>query len=67
MENAILHGFDQTGSGGLIGIRGWINGRTRHYEVADNGRGMSAETVQRILYQKSSSVGIKKILLTAFR
>ncbi|MFD1904205.1 sensor histidine kinase [Paenibacillus rhizoplanae] len=67
VENAILHGFDQTGSGGLIGIRGWINGRTRHYEVADNGRGMSAETVQRILYQKSSSVGIKKILLTAFR
>ncbi|WP_339220147.1 sensor histidine kinase [Paenibacillus sp. FSL H8-0332] len=62
VENAILHGFDQTGSGGLIGIRGWINGRTRHYEVADNGRGMSAETVQRILYQKSSSVGIKNTI-----
>ncbi|ETT58565.1 sensor with HAMP domain [Paenibacillus sp. FSL R7-277] len=62
VENAILHGFDQTGSGGLIGIRGWINGRTRHYEVADNGRGMSAETVHRILYQKSSSVGIKNTI-----
>ncbi|MBP2116444.1 cache domain-containing sensor histidine kinase [Paenibacillus silagei] len=62
VENAILHGFDQTGSGGRIGIRGWINGRTRHYEVADNGRGMSAETVHRILYQKSSSVGIKNTI-----
>ncbi|MEK4514023.1 sensor histidine kinase [Paenibacillus sp. FSL H8-0122] len=62
VENAILHGFDRTESGGIIGIRGWINGRTRHYEVADNGRGMSAETVHRILYQKSSSVGIKNTI-----
>ncbi|MEK4850054.1 sensor histidine kinase [Paenibacillus sp. FSL H7-0756] len=62
VENAILHGFDQTGSGGLIGIRGWIDGRTRHYEVADNGRGMSAETVHTILYEKSSSVGIKNTI-----
>ncbi|MEK5463409.1 sensor histidine kinase [Paenibacillus sp. FSL P2-0136] len=62
VENAILHGFDQIGSGGLIGIRGWINGRTRHYEVADNGRGMSDETIHRILYQKSSSVGIKNTI-----
>lgn len=62
VENAILHGFDQTGPCGLIGIRGWMDGRNRHYEVADNGRGMSAETVHRILYQKSSSVGIKNTI-----
>ncbi|SDM85219.1 sensor histidine kinase [Paenibacillus jilunlii] len=62
VENAILHGFDQTESGGIIGIRGWITEGTRFYEVADNGRGMSRETVQAILYQKSSSVGIKNTI-----
>ncbi|MNH93733.1 Sensor histidine kinase YehU [compost metagenome] len=62
VENAILHGFNQTESGGMISIRGWIAEGTRCYEVADNGRGMSQETVQAILYQKSSSVGIKNTI-----
>lgn len=62
VENAILHGFDQTDSGGIIGISGWINGRTRHYEVADNGSGMSQATVNAILHQKASSVGIKNTI-----
>lgn len=62
VENAILHGFNQTESGGMIIIRGWIAEGTRFYEVADNGRGMSQETVQAILYQKSSSVGIKNTI-----
>ncbi|MCE3198769.1 cache domain-containing sensor histidine kinase [Paenibacillus sonchi] len=62
VENAILHGFNQTESGGMISIRGWITEGTRFYEVADNGRGMSQETVQAILYQKSSSVGIKNTI-----
>ncbi|KWX88878.1 sensor with HAMP domain protein, partial [Paenibacillus riograndensis] len=62
VENAILHGFNQTESGGMISIRGWIAEGTRFYEVADNGRGMSQETVQAILYQKSSSVGIKNTI-----
>ncbi|NQX45641.1 sensor histidine kinase [Paenibacillus tritici] len=62
VENAILHGFEQTDSGGLIGIRGWINGGTRYYEVADNGLGMSQEAVQAILHERSSSVGIKNTI-----
>ncbi|MCD9025275.1 cache domain-containing sensor histidine kinase [Cohnella silvisoli] len=62
VENAILHGFDQTESGGLIRIRGWIDGGTRHYEVADNGRGMSSDTVNAILYRESSSIGIKNTI-----
>jgi len=62
VENAILHGFDQTESGGIIGIRGWIKDGTRYYEVVDNGRGMSQETVKAILHQKSSSVGIKNTI-----
>jgi two-component system sensor histidine kinase YesM len=62
VENAILHGFDQTESGGLIRIRGWIDDGTRYYEVADNGRGMSSDTVNAILYLESSSIGIKNTI-----
>lgn len=62
VENAILHGFDQTGSGGIIRIRGWLEGAARYFEVEDNGRGMSRETVDAILHQKSASVGIKNTI-----
>ncbi|AIQ66947.1 sensor histidine kinase [Paenibacillus graminis] len=62
VENAILHGFNQTESGGIITIRGWMMQGTRFYEVADNGCGMSQETVHAIVYQKSSSVGIKNTI-----
>lgn len=62
VENAILHGFDQMDTGGIIVIRGWIEGDTRHYEIADNGRGMSSDTVHAILYQESSSIGIKNMI-----
>lgn len=62
VENAILHGFDQTGSGGIIRIRGWLEGAVRYFEVEDNGRGMSQETVDVILHHKSASVGIKNTI-----
>lgn len=62
VENAILHGFDQIETGGSIAIRGWIEGETRHFEIADNGRGMSSETVQAILYEESISIGIKNTI-----
>lgn len=62
VENALLHGFDQMDSGGKIVIRGWIEGGTRHYEICDNGRGMKSDTVHAILYQESSSIGIKNMI-----
>ncbi|GAE09814.1 two-component sensor histidine kinase [Paenibacillus sp. JCM 10914] len=62
VENAILHGFDQIETGGFIHIRGWIEGGTRYYEIADNGRGMSSDTVNAILFQESSSIGIKNMI-----
>ncbi|RUT43444.1 sensor histidine kinase [Paenibacillus anaericanus] len=62
VENAILHGFDQTEAGGLIRIRGWIDSGTRYYEIADNGRGMSKDTINAILYKESSSIGIKNTI-----
>lgn len=62
VENAILHGFDQIESGGRIRIRGWIEEGVRHFEIADNGRGMSSDTIHAILYRESSSVGIKNTI-----
>lgn len=62
VENAILHGFDQIETGGFIYIRGWIEGDTRYYEIADNGRGMSGDTINAILFQESSSIGIKNMI-----
>jgi len=62
VENAILHGFDQIETGGFIRIRGWIEDDTRYYEIADNGRGMSQDTVNAILFRESSSVGIKNTI-----
>ncbi len=62
VENAILHGFDQIEAGGYIRIRGWIESDTRYYEIADNGRGMSEDTVKAILFRESSSVGIKNTI-----
>ncbi|SFB58332.1 two-component system, sensor histidine kinase YesM [Cohnella sp. OV330] len=62
VENAILHGFDQTEAGGLIRIRGWIEEGTRFFEVEDNGKGMSADMVHAILYRESSSIGIKNTI-----
>jgi len=62
VENAILHGFDQIESGGRIRIRGWVEHGMRHFEVADNGRGMSGDTVHAILHEESSSVGIKNTI-----
>jgi len=62
VENAILHGFDQTEAGGLIRIRGWIEEGIRYFEVADNGKGMSGEMVHAILYRESSSIGIKNTI-----
>jgi len=62
VENAILHGFDQTESGGHIRIRGRIEDGTRYYEIEDNGRGMSDDTIHSILYRESSSIGIKNTI-----
>ncbi|WP_068783313.1 sensor histidine kinase [Paenibacillus phocaensis] len=62
IENAILHGFDQIESGGHITVSGRLEGEARIFEVADNGRGMSQEMIEQILYEKSTSVGIKNTI-----
>ncbi|MEK5236131.1 histidine kinase [Paenibacillus sp. FSL L8-0470] len=62
VENAIMHGFDQTEAGGVISIRGWIDSGKRTYVIEDNGRGMSNATIHEILYKESTSIGIKNTI-----
>lgn len=62
VENAIMHGFDQTEAGGRISIRGWIDSGKRYYVIEDNGRGMSNDTIHEILYKESTSIGIKNTI-----
>ncbi|OWR29569.1 two-component sensor histidine kinase [Saccharibacillus sp. O23] len=59
VENAILHGFEEMETGGLIVIRGKTSGDERIYEVEDNGKGMDAETVDGISNGQGASVGIR--------
>ncbi|ACT00120.1 sensor histidine kinase [Paenibacillus sp. JDR-2] len=62
VENAILHGFSGVEEGGQITIRGWIEDDSRYFEVRDNGRGISKEGIDAILYKESASIGIKNTI-----
>ncbi|AZN42798.1 sensor histidine kinase [Paenibacillus albus] len=62
VENAIVHGFSQLEEGGLIGIRGWTESENRYFEIRDNGRGISKEGIEAILYKDSASIGIKNTI-----
>lgn len=62
VENAVMHGFDQIEAGGMISIRGWIDSGKRYYVIEDNGRGMSNDTIDEILYKESTSIGIKNTI-----
>ncbi|WP_219834133.1 sensor histidine kinase [Paenibacillus sp. R14(2021)] len=62
VENAILHGFSQLDAGGIIMIRGWTESGSRYFEIRDNGRGISKEGIDGILYKESASIGIKNTI-----
>ncbi|NBD25419.1 cache domain-containing sensor histidine kinase [Paenibacillus glycinis] len=62
VENAILHGFGGLEAGGRIAIRGWTAGGSRYFEIRDNGRGISKEGIDAILYKESASIGIKNTI-----
>ncbi|GLX67088.1 cache domain-containing sensor histidine kinase [Paenibacillus glycanilyticus] len=62
VENAILHGFSGMEEGGVITIRGWIEEGNRYFEIRDNGRGISKDGIDTILYEESASVGIKNTI-----
>ncbi len=62
VENAILHGFEETETGGVISIRGKLASDERIYEVEDNGKGMDEAAVDGILNGQGASVGIRNTM-----
>ncbi|WP_020620469.1 sensor histidine kinase [Paenibacillus daejeonensis] len=62
VENAILHGFADIEAGGVIEILGRRDGGGIRFEIRDNGRGMSVETVHAILHEPSASIGIQNTI-----
>lgn len=51
-ENALLHGLDMKKDGGTLKICAAVNGERLFLRVADNGRGMSRDQIERLLNSK---------------
>ncbi|HEX3046084.1 MAG TPA: sensor histidine kinase [Bacillota bacterium] len=67
VENAIIHGFKEYASGGILKIKGNMAGDFIKITIADNGKGMSPEILgsisREIQEQRSySGVGIKNVI-----
>lgn len=61
VENAIIHGFRDMESGGLITIYGHRQGDDIEFCVEDNGCGITPERLQEVLAEASSSIGTKNV------
>lgn len=61
VENAILHGFRDMESGGLITIYGRRRGDDIEFCVEDNGCGIEPERLQEALAENSTHIGIHNV------
>ncbi len=57
VENALIHGVEDLESGGQITVRAWQEVDEALIEVADNGRGMDAATLERLRHQPAPAAG----------
>lgn len=62
VENAIVHGFREMKSGGLLHIRGFVEEETIVLEVEDNGRGMSGEEIEKAMHGDYHRIGLENTL-----
>ena len=67
IENAILHGIDLNSTSGEIGITGRRDGKRLLLTVRDNGRGMSEDTIEKMLSaettrQSALNVGVSNVI-----
>lgn len=61
VENAIIHGFRNMESGGLITIYGQRQGEDIQFCVEDNGSGIEPERLKLLLEEDSASIGIQNV------
>lgn len=58
VENAIYHGIKNNADGGMIWIRGFVQGSNLIFEIEDNGRGMRPHELSR-MFEKNRRPAIK--------
>lgn len=61
VENAIIHGFRNMESGGLITIYGQRQGDDIRFCVEDNGSGIEPERLEQLLKAESPNIGLKNV------
>lgn len=49
IENALIHGIEEKRGGGYVHVKGTLSGNSMLFIIEDNGAGMDAATVRRIL------------------
>lgn len=55
IENALVHGIEKKRGGGCVHVKGELSGDSLHFTIEDNGAGMDADTVRRILEPQPES------------
>lgn len=61
VENAIIHGFRNMESGGLITVYGQRQGEDIRFCVEDNGSGIEPERLEQLLQAESENIGLKNV------
>jgi len=61
VENAIIHGLAEMEEGGIIAVKGWIDGDRVMFSVEDNGTGISRERIDGIKSGKVRSTGMANV------
>lgn len=63
IENSIIHAFNDIEQGGVIKIIGFRQAKSIIFQVIDNGIGMNAQTIEKVLCSESpTSIGIPNIV-----
>ena len=57
VENAIMHGFEDMDSGGVITVTGYCRENRTYIEVADNGKGIAAAKIEQLLAAENRQQG----------
>lgn len=61
VENAVVHGFENVESPGYLTISGRKKGKRIHWEIKDNGAGMTEEQIREIWEQEPASYSKQRI------
>ena len=61
VENAIIHGFENMDTGGILKIKGKVKKSNAYFIIEDNGKGMSQEKIQEIMARSTKRIGISNV------